>query len=195
MNALLKKVLSSGGTFFGKKKTRRLSFLILVCLLALGDFLFSGLVRRTFVFYSFIGREIVVEDRILHRSSDRETDIRRYVEEVLLGPVSPDLAPLFPLDTRLNSIMYRDGLVYVDLSESAALPVEGMEVISAPLLGEASTPPEGEVFRSLLTLNEGIRRNFRFVKDVRLFIGGNEVFFNEFNGIFAISADNSKTSM
>ena len=195
MNTLLKKVSSSSGAFFSKKKNRRLSLLIVACLLALGQFLFSGLARRTFVFYSFIGREIVVEDRMLHRSSDKETDIRRYVEEVLLGPVSPDLAPLFPMETRLLSIMYREGLVYADLSEPAALPVEGIEANPAPVSGEASALPEGEVFRSFLTLNEGIRRNFPYVKDVRLFIGGNEVFFNEFSGIFAISADNSKTSM
>jgi hypothetical protein len=74
--------------------------------------------------------------------------------------------------------MYRESVVYADLSESAALPLEG----------------SWDIFRSLLTLNEGIRRNFPFVLDVRLFIGGNEVFFNEFYGIFADPADNSKTS-
>ena len=72
--------------------------------------------------------------------------------------------------------MYREGAVYADLSESAALP---------PLEG-------GDVFLSLLTLNEGIRRNFSYIKDVRLFIGGNEVFFKEFRGIFENSADNNE---
>jgi hypothetical protein len=67
--------------------------------------------------------------------------------------------------------------VYADLTESALFPLEGSR----------------DVFRGLLTLNEGIRRNFPFVGDVRLFIGGNEAFFNEFNVIFAESADNSKT--
>ena len=62
--------------------------------------------------------------------------------------------------------MYREGVVYADLSESAALPL---------LAG-------GDVFRSFLTLKEGLQRNFSHVRDVRLFIGGNEVFFNEFRG-------------
>jgi hypothetical protein len=162
-----------------KKRTIRLFFIIVVCLVALGDFLHSGLVRRTFVFYSILEGNTVVEDRMFHRSGDRETDIRRYVEEALLGPVTPDSAPLFPRETRLNSFMYRDGAVYADLTDSAVLP-----------------PPGGswDVFRSLLTLNEGIRRNFSFIKDVRLFVGGNEVFFEEFRWIFMNSADNSKTS-
>ena len=164
--------------FFSVKKNRRFSYLVLICIVALCDFLILGLVRRTFVFYNEIEGFTVVEDRMLRRSRDRETDIRRYVDEVLLGPVSPDSAPLFPRETRLNSFMYRDAVVYADLTESAVFPSNA----------------GGDVLRSLFTLNEGIRRNFSFVRDVRIFIGGNEVFFKEFQEIFANSADNSKTS-
>jgi hypothetical protein len=100
------------------------------------------------------------------------------VDEVLLGPETPGTALLFPRETRLVSFMCRDAVVFADLSESAALPL-----------------PEGrDVFGGLLTLNQRIRRNFPWVKDVKLFIGGNEVFFNEFRVFFANSADNSKTS-
>jgi len=177
MNEILKKVLLALSRFLSKTKNRRLTYLVVICLIALGEFLFSGLVRRTFVFYSSLEGKTVVEDRMLRRSRDRETDIRRYVDEVLLGPSFPNLDPLFPRGTKLSSFMYRETVVYADLSESAALPLEG----------------SWDVFRSLLTLNEGIRRNFPFVGDVRLFIGGNEAFFNEFYGIFAEPADNSKT--
>ena len=178
MNKTQKIPLHALSVFFSKKKNRRLSYLLLLCLIAFGEFLHSGLVRRSIVFYSSIEGKTVVEDRMLRRSGDRETDIRRYVEEVLLGPVFPNLDPLFPRGTRLESFMYRDSVVYADLSESAALPVEGNK----------------DVFRCLLTLNEGIRRNFSFVGDVRLFIGGNEVFFEEFRGIFLDPADNRKTA-
>ena len=175
MSAAFFRFFAPLGRFFAKKRNRRLFYLVFLCLIALLDFFHLGLVRRTFLFYYGSEGKPVVEDRLLRRSGERELDIRRYVDEVLLGPVSPDLAPLFPRETRLHSFMYRDGVVYADLTESAALPpVEG-----------------GVVFRSLLTLNEGIRRNFSHVRDVRLFIGGNEVFFEEFRGIFGIPADNS----
>ena len=177
MNAGLKKFFSSVGVFFHDKRNRRLTFLAVICFVAFGEFLLLGLVRRTFVFYSIIDGAMDVEDRMLHRSPDGETDIRRYVEEVLLGPVSPDSAPLFARETRLSSFMYRDGVAYADLTEPAVFPVAG------------------DVFRSLLTLNEGIRRNFPKVKDVRLFIGGNKVFFEEFRRIFMNSADNRKTAL
>ena len=178
MNAILKKVLFSPILFFRDKRVRRTLYLALICLIALLEFRNSGLVRRTFVFYSIMEGTLVVEDRMLRRSSGQETEIRRYVDEVLLGPVSPGLAPPFPRETRLNSFMYRDSVVFADLSEDAALPL-----------------PEGrDVFLSLFTLNEGIRRNFSGVKDVKIFIGGNEVFFEEFRVFFANSADNSETS-
>ena len=110
------------------------------------------------------------------------------MDEVLLGPVSPDSLPLFPRETRLNALLYRDGVVYADLLESAALPPQEIPA-------EAWASVEGGfVFRSLLTMNEGVRRNFPYVKDLRLFIGGNEVFFEEFRRIFANPADNSKTT-
>ena len=192
MNAKLKKILSSLKVFFGKKKNRRFSYLVVIALIALGEFLFSGLVRRTFVFYSNIEGNTVVEDRLLHRSGDREADIRHYVDEVLLGPEAPDSSPLFPRETRLDSFMYRDAVVYADLSDAAALPISPPPAERAA--NEDSFPEGGDVFRGLLTLNEGIRRNFSYVKDVRLFIGGNEVFFEEFRGIFANPADNSKTA-
>jgi hypothetical protein len=155
--------------FFSNHITRGLFFLAALTLFAAGEFLISGLVRRTFVFYSIRDEVATVEDRMLRRSDSRETDIRRYVEEALLGPVSPNSAPLFSRETRLDSFMYRDGFVYANLSENAVLP-----------------PPEGgSVFRNFLTLRRGIRRNFPYVKDVRLFAAGREAYSEEFRRIFS----------
>jgi len=59
-------------------------------------------------------------------------------------------------DILSRSLLYRNGIVYLDLSEEAALP-----------------PPEGgEVFLNMKTLYAGIRRNFPFVREVRFFIAG-----------------------
>jgi spore germination protein GerM len=173
MNVIFKDALAGLAAFFHDKIRRRLVFLGLLGLFALTDFLVSGLVRRTFVFYPINDGTMVVEDRMLKRSSSRELDIGRYVEEALLGPVSPDMAPLFPGETRLRSLLYRNGVVYIDLSEDAALPL-----------------PEGGLFRSFSALYEGIRRNFSFVKDVRFFINGKAAYFEEFNRIF--TAENEK---
>ncbi|MDR2258412.1 MAG: GerMN domain-containing protein [Treponema sp.] len=169
MNVIVKDALTAVIGFLRNKRNRRLLFLALLGIFAFIEFMVLGLVRRTFVFYSINEGMMTVEDRMLKRSPSRELDIARYVEEALLGPISPDMAPLFPQDTRLLSLLYRDGVVYADLSESAALsPLEG-----------------GDVFRNLYTLNAGIRRNFSFIKDVRLFIAGKAGYYDDFQRIFS----------
>jgi hypothetical protein len=151
------------------KQIRRLSYLVLLGFFAFFDVSRQDLSRRTFVFYTFDRGAVLVEDRMLPRSASREEDITHYVEEALLGPVSLEAAPLFARGTRLRSLIFRDGTVYGDLSQSAALPVP-----------EAKT----DVFDGMLALNQGIRRNFSHAADVRLFIEGNETFFKEFADIF-----------
>ena len=156
-------------------------FLAALAAAALIEFLVLGLARKTFVFYAIDSGKASVEERMLkvskgnqasggsHASSTREVQITRYVEEALLGPISTNSMPLFPRETRLLSLLYRDGVVYVDLSEDAALP---------PL--ESASLSGGEVFTSLETLYHGIKRNFSFVKDVRFFIAGKAAFAGKF---------------
>ncbi|MDR0553204.1 MAG: GerMN domain-containing protein [Treponema sp.] len=140
-------------------RNRRLFYLLILAGIAFIKVRGAGFERWTFEFFALDTGKPRIEERIFRRSASREFDIRRYVEETLLGPVSPESAPLFSRDSRLLALMIRDGTVYANLSEIAALP-----------------PPEGgEPLVSLASLRRGIRRNFSFVKDVRLYIEGNEV--------------------
>jgi hypothetical protein len=167
MNGCIKDGLNVLARFLAERSRRRLLFLGIVGIVALSEFIALGLARRTFVFYASGDGTMTVEDRMVKRSPSPELNVIRYVEEALLGPVSPDSLPLFPRETRLRSLLYRDGVVYADLSEDAALP-----------------PPEGgELFTNFRTLYEGIRRNFSFVRDVRFFIAGRAAYFEEFRRI------------
>ena len=157
-----------------------LACLIILPLVVLIEFFVLGLARKTFVFYAIDDGAVSVEERALRisrgspRSQSRELDITRYVEEALLGPVSPNSLPLFPRETRLRSLLYRNGVVYVDLSEDAALPpLEGSPYHGASLHG-------GEVFTNMKTLYYGIRRNFPYVRDMRFFIAGRAAYAAEF---------------
>jgi hypothetical protein len=164
MNVVVRDTLNRAARFLAVKRKRRLLFLGLLGCIALLEFLILGLARRTFVFYAIDSGKITVEDRMLKRSPQRENNITRYVEEALLGPVSPDLLPLFPRETRLRSLLYRNGVVYADFSEDAALP-----------------PAEGgEALKNLQILYFGIQRNFPFVRDVRFFIAGKAAYHEEF---------------
>jgi spore germination protein GerM len=142
----------------------RLLFITILAIAAISEFFILGLARRTFVFYTSSEGVISVEDRMLKRSESREGDIIRYTEETLLGPVAPDLLPLFPRETRLKSLLYRNGVVFVDFSADAALP---------PIEG-------GSTINNFRTFRAGILRNFSYVKDVRFFIEGKAIFIEEF---------------
>ena len=164
MNELFGTVTRSSAEFLSSKIRRRVLFLVILSIVALAEFFTLGLARRTFVFYTVNDGGIVVEDRMLKRSSLREDDVIRYVEETLLGPSAHDLLPLFPGGTRLKTLLYRDGVVFANLSQDAALPPVEEE---SALIG----------FR---TLHDGIKRNFASVKEVRFFIEGNAAFAEEF---------------
>ncbi|MCL2066623.1 MAG: GerMN domain-containing protein [Treponema sp.] len=164
MTLIFKDWLRSIGRFLADKYRRRVLLLAVLCLIALVEFFALGLARRTFVFYTVDNGKVTVEDRLLKRASSREGNLTRYVEEALLGPVAPDLLPLFPRETRLGSLLFRDGVVYADLSPEAVLPPE----------------EGGVVVDSFRTLNEGILRNFSFVRDVRFFISGNAAYVDGF---------------
>jgi len=155
------------------KKWLPLAFLALVLLTALAEFALLGLARRTFVFYADDGKTATVEERMIKRSSSREVNITRYVEETLLGPVSPGSLPLFPQETRLLSLLYRNGVLYADFSKDAALPP-----IESALLPDASAA--GDVFSNLQILHSGIKRNFPYVKEQRFFIAGKAAYPGEF---------------
>jgi hypothetical protein len=164
MKDFLRAAEAKAGKFLRGKTRRRALCLCLLGVAAFSEFLVLGLARRTFVFYSIDTRAMVVEDRMVSKTGSRERDVRRYVEEALLGPVSLDSAPLFPKGTRLESLLFRDGVAYADLSESAALPVlEGVDA-----------------FTGLHALYGGIKRNFPYVRDVRLFIAGREAYPEKF---------------
>ena len=150
------------------KQIRRFAYLVVLTVFAFIEMGHLGLSRRTFEFFIYEKDLSVVEDRMLHKTSSLENDIKSYLEELILGPVSLDLAPLVTKGTKLRSFMYRNKTVYADFSKEAALHVQG----GKPL------------FESFLALNEGIRRNFDKVSDVRLFVNGNEVFFGEFSKFF-----------
>jgi spore germination protein GerM len=150
------------------KRARRLAYLAVITVFAFIELNKGSFSRRTFEFFAFDDNRSVVEDRMLHKTDSRENDIKAYVEELIMGPVSVDFAPLLTKGTKLHSFMFRDGTVFADFSRDAVLPVQG----GRPL------------FDGFLALNQGIRRNFPLVSDVKLFVNGNEVFFGEFSKIF-----------
>jgi hypothetical protein len=138
--------------------------LVVLGALVVTEHLIQNRVRRTLVFYTIAEDMPVVENHLLPKEQSHELDLKRYVEEVLLGPARAGAAALFPQDTRLRMLLYRAGVVYVDLSQEAELPASGGV----------------DTRRAFETLNEGIRRNFPFIEAVLFFIEGQEAYHDTF---------------
>jgi len=173
MSAILNTVLRPAAEILASKVKRRVFMIAVLAVAALAEFLALGLARRTFVFYTLSDGNIVVEDRMLKRSPSREIDITRYMEELLLGPVSPDLLPLLPRGTKLISLLYRNGTVYADFSADAVLaPEEG-----------------GRIDVNFQTLYADVLRNFSYVRDVRFFIDGHAAYAEGFRQDLAAESD------
>jgi len=160
----VKKIFSSIAGVFASPAVRSLILIGILTAFTITEFFILNLARRTFVFYTVNEGIIVVEDRMIKNAVSQEIDIIRYAEETLLGPSSPGLLPLFPKGTKLISLLYREGVVYVNFSLDAQMP---------PIEG-------GTTFNNFRTFYEGILRNFTYVGDVRFFIEGNMIYADGF---------------
>jgi len=146
--------------FLHGSRNRRLIFLILLLVVASVDLLLTPKKRYVFSFYSQKDNTLIAETRFFTPGETREGRLQHYIEEYLLGPASLDALPLFPLDASLETVMIRNDHAYINLSEFAALPVPGI----------ISFNERARLF------TEMIRRNFQSIKEISLFIAGNELY-------------------
>jgi hypothetical protein len=158
--------------FLGIFKQKSLFHFLALCAIggvAFVGFLLSNKTRQTFIFYGMKTGTSRTEERMLLKYPSEEMQVKQYVEEAVFGPRSPDSAPLFAHGTRLLSLLYRDGVVYINLSEDAAFPVvtEDMETTAVSMSAARA--------RSFATLDEGLKRNFPFVKQIVFFIEGHSM--------------------
>jgi hypothetical protein len=139
---------------------RRLAYLVVLVLIVASEVSIRGTTRRTFLFPSIGTGAPQLETRFLPFWGDREAIVARYVQETLLGPVSLGSGFLFTPGTRLESVLLRKGIAYIHISEDGALPL----------------PPDMDLRKSLAYFQESVVRNFSFIKEVRLFIGGERAY-------------------
>jgi hypothetical protein len=107
---------------------------------------------------------VASETRLLPRHRTVEAEVRELVEGVLLGPAGHDLARLFPKGVAVRSVLTRRGSLWLDLSpsilaEDSSLALTGAEAFDL--------------------LRKTIRQNFPRLRDITLFIDGQEPRFSE----------------
>jgi len=131
---------------------------VLLFFLSLGLYLFSeDNVRRVLFFPKQNSKKLVSEVRYLPRMETEEEDIQLLVEEIILGPSRENHEILLPKGVNVESVMLRDGVLYLDLSEAIVL-----NEIKLRLGFEGS----------IKVLSNTVMFNFRDIKKVFIFING-----------------------
>lgn len=103
---------------------------------------------------------LVTEIRYLADGKNKESDIKVYVQELLLGPQNHRGMNLLTPGTKINNIFVREDVLYVDFAESALLP--GMNTVDN-LLG-------------LPLIEKNVFTNFKNIDTIVLYINGNIVY-------------------
>jgi Sporulation and spore germination. len=89
--------------------------------------MFTPHVRRSIFFFQDAEKgSIHSEIRYLPQSRDRDGKLAQFASEVLLGPETPTLKPLFNPGTKIVDCFARKDAAYINLSSEALLPGTGV---------------------------------------------------------------------
>jgi hypothetical protein len=140
--------------------------MVLLAAAAFFDFQIRDSSRMVMTFYTAADGNDLIEERIMKNAGDRNIDAqtRLYVDEILLGPLSHGATGFFPVVT-VQSYVANGETAYIGLPSPAALA--GIKNAEDRLTVDA--------VRSFDTLRNDIKRNFRNLQNVVLFINGREV--------------------
>lgn len=131
-----------------------LGFIFMVSLLI---FLVSVQEKRFVVFFeSYDEPGLFTEVRMIKKEKTLDY-LNFYLEELLLGPINIRYKAIFPKDSSLISYVLRDNLLYITVrSENAKIKELDTDKIHTLAL-------------------KNISRNFKYIKDLRIFINGFEI--------------------
>jgi hypothetical protein len=156
--------------WFSKFKKLGLSQYMLIALCAAGlvfvlsivlFYVDKGLVsRRVFFFPDTFSFKLRGEERFITNAGNSFEDVRKVVEELLLGPANPDVFRVFPQGTTLISMVAKERDLYLNFSSELLLKDN-----------LATFPLEKRIMSCINT----IRFNFPDLKKIYFFIHGEEL--------------------
>ena len=113
---------------------------------------------RRVLFYPRFGTiQLGGEERYLPKRATLEENIELFLKELVLGPIEHGHLRLFPPEVRIESVLSRDRILYVNLSEDA-------------LFKEGSVPLN--VDEMVQAAGNNVLFNFRNLKEVYIFVDG-----------------------
>lgn len=134
-----------------------LSLVTFLFIFSLTFFLVSVQEKRFVAFFeSYDEKGLFAEVRMVKKEKAIDS-LNFYLEELLLGPINIRYKAIFPKESSLTSYVLRDNLLYLNIHA---------ENVSIKDL-------DSERIHSLALKN--ISRNFKYIKELRIFINGFEI--------------------
>jgi hypothetical protein len=148
-----------------KVRAAALAGMVLLAAFAVGDFFLRDSSRVLMTFYTVADGQNMVEERVVKNTDERGLDarVRRYVEEVLLGPMSHGAAGFFPTGTVQSCIVS---------GETAFIGLPSQAVLAGTSSAEGGYTIDS--MRAVDMLKKDIGWNFRQLKNIEIFIDGRE---------------------
>lgn len=118
--------------------------------------------RHVLYFQSLDDSKLYTEVRYISeytKNQELSVSVKQFLEELLLGPVSHRFMDVYEPGTKLLSCYVENDTLYVNLSMDALFP--------------SSTTSDFDMASELLVYN--VEKNFREIKQVELFVEGNNI--------------------
>lgn len=131
-------------------------------------------VERQFFFPDKVTQKLIGEERQIIKKDSLQLDIREFLDELLLGPANPYASALFPLNTRLYSVVLTGKTLYLNFSKEFLFQNSKKMV------------PYNLIYKSLYN---NILYNFKSVKEIKIAVIGREPY------VFAQDRLQSKSSL
>lgn len=144
------------------KSDKRVLFSTLLAIVFVVSFVFfifsCSNSRYVLYFPMFDSEKNIVEIRRVKKDKVR-TNIQIFVDELILGPTIQRAMPIFPLGTKVKSCFERNKVLYLDISEEAFHNFSDYSTIN----------------EKMIILKKNIMKNFKNIKNIELYIEGNQV--------------------
>ncbi len=132
---------------------KALTLLVALFLFSSTVWIASGPKYETLLYFaSPSGHSLRGETRVLPLGSGIENNAALLASELVLGPRTASLRPLFAAGTRVESVLYRAGTIYIDLSPEASLSLDPPLSLGVKALSKTLTAGLPGQYRVLVTV-------------------------------------------
>ncbi len=109
------------------KNLKIVSIILFTIIITICFFAFNKNYYHTLLFYPDKNKNLLLtEKREIIKDNDKTKRIKKIVEELLLGPIDPEMYNVFPKESKLLSIRLEDNILFLNLNKETVMNIENV---------------------------------------------------------------------